>query len=68
MIPWVSHALRWAYPWGHYEGYATNMPQEVEEDIPHESPARMLTEDELQSWCRLLNEAELPPITTEDAK
>jgi hypothetical protein len=67
MAPWVSLALRWAYPWGHYDGYATNMPEEIEEDMPHESAARMLTEDNLLTWCGLLNTAELPPMTAEHA-
>jgi hypothetical protein len=64
MVPWFAEALRWAHPWGHYEGYEINMPKEVEDEFAPGGEARMIMQADLDAWCEILTAAELPPIAT----
>lgn len=64
MEPWVAHALRWAYPFGHYAGYPAEFPSDLEKSLSAAIALPGFSADELVHWCRLImGEPTLPAIT-----
>ena len=57
MAEWVTHALRAAYPYGHYPGYPEALPGALEADIIECRERRIVLESELQAWCAVIAEA-----------
>ena len=61
--PWVSEAIRWSCPYGHFEGYPSNIPQRVEDSLVACSDSNPILADELHAWCDIIERAtDIPNI------
>jgi hypothetical protein len=59
--PWVPEALRWACPYGHFPGYPTEIPADIEESFIESRAASTISAVDLQRWCELIDAAtEIP--------
>ena len=61
--PWVPEALRWACPYGHFPGYPSEIPADIEESFIESRAASTISAADMQRWCELIDAtAEIPNI------
>ena len=58
---WVSEALRWAIPYGHFAGYPVNFPTDIEESFIRSRGASDFTQTDMVAWCEIIDGASQIP-------
>ena len=65
MADWTRDAFRFAYPYGHYQGFPISIPKVIEADIIACRSRRVILDAEIVAWSHMFTDApNLPPIET----